>query len=108
MHLSDIQKLLPSLSSAEKAQVLNWVIQDMGIDFPGIASRPEVCGSEPCIVRTRIPVWLLKQARRLGASEKVLLAAYPSLRAEDLANAWAYAHSHTNEIEDQIRDNESA
>ena len=93
--LSDFQKLLPSLSSAEKAQVLNWVIQEMGIAFPGIDSRPEVSGGEACILRTRIPVWLLEQARRLGASEKVLLAAYPSLRAEDLANAWAYAHSHT-------------
>ena len=41
------------------------------------------------IVRTRIPVWLLDQARRLGASEEALLAAYPHLRAEDLVNAWA-------------------
>jgi uncharacterized protein (DUF433 family) len=43
-----------------------------------------VFGGDPCIVRTRIPVCLLEQARRLGASEQALLAAYPNLRAEDL------------------------
>jgi uncharacterized protein (DUF433 family) len=59
-------------------------------------------------VRTRIPVWLLEQARRLGASEQALLAAYPHLRAEDLVNAWAYSRSHPAEIEGQIRENETA
>ena len=59
-------------------------------------------------MRTRIPVWLLEQARRLGASEQSLLAAYPHLRAEDLVNAWAYAGSRSAEIEAQIRENETA
>ena len=76
--------------------------------FAGINSRPEVCGGEACIVRTPIPVWLLEQARRLGLSEQALLASYPSLRAEDLANAWAYVRSHAEEIENQIVDHESA
>lgn len=106
--LTDFEKLLPSLSPGEKAQILKWVVQELGDAFPGIDSRPEVCGGEPCIVRTRIPVWLLEQARRLGVSEQALLAAYPSLRAEDLVNAWSYARSHVAEIEGQIRDNEAA
>jgi uncharacterized protein (DUF433 family) len=106
--LSDFERLLPSLSPGEKAQVLKWIVQEMGDGFPGIDTRPEVCGGEPCIVRTRIPVWLLEQARRLGASEQELLAAYPSLRAEDLVNARAYARSHATEIEAQILDNEAA
>jgi uncharacterized protein (DUF433 family) len=76
--------------------------------FSGIASDPQVCGGEPCIVRTRIPVWLLAQARRLGTSEADLLRAYPTLRAEDLANAWAYFRAHKDEIEQQIRENEEA
>jgi len=105
--LSDFAALLPSLSPGERAQVLKWVVQDMSGSFPGIDSRPEVCGGEPCIVRTRIPVWLLVNARRLGASEQVLLASYPSLRAEDLVNAWAYARSHVSEIEEQIWENEA-
>jgi uncharacterized protein (DUF433 family) len=69
---------------------------------------PMLAGGEPCIVRTRIPVWVLEQARRLSASEQSLLGAYPHLRAEDPVNAWAYARSHAAEIDDQIRDNETA
>ena len=106
--LTDFEKLLPMLSPGEKAQILKWVVQELGDAFPGIDTRPDVCGGEACIVRTRIPVWLLEQARRLGITEQALLAAYPSLRAEDLVNAWAYARSHTAEIEAQIRENEAA
>jgi uncharacterized protein (DUF433 family) len=106
--LKEIEKLLPTLSPGERAQVLKLVVQQMSEAFPGVDSRPDVCGGEPCIVRTRIPVWLLEQARRLGASEQTLLAAYPTLRAEDLVNAWAYVRSHSGEIETQIRENEAA
>src|SRR5437764_13959597 len=106
--LSDIEKLLPTLSPGERAQVLKLVVQQLGDAFPGIDSRPDVCGGEPCIVRTRIPVWLLEQARRLGKSEAELLQAYPTLRAEDLANAWAYVRSHADEIAHQIEANKAA
>ncbi len=106
--LHEVEKLLPLLSRGEKAQVLKWVVQDLGDAFPGIDSRPEVCGGEPCIARTRVPVWVLEQARRLGSSEESLLRSYPSLRAEDLVNAWAYARAHNDEIEQQIRENEAA
>jgi uncharacterized protein (DUF433 family) len=56
---------------------------------PGIDADPAVCGGEPCIARTRIPAWLLVQARRLGTSEAEILRAHPTLRAEDLVSAWA-------------------
>jgi uncharacterized protein (DUF433 family) len=105
--LSDFEKMLPTLSPGEKAQILKWVVQELGGAFPGIDSRADVCGGDPCIVRTRIPVWVLEQARRSGATEQELLAAYPSLRAEDLVNAWAYARAHATEIEAQIRENEA-
>jgi uncharacterized protein (DUF433 family) len=106
--LREMEDLLPSVTRAEKAQLLRVVVQDLDDAFPGIESTPEVCGGEPCIVRTRIPVWVLEQARRLGVSEEDLLRSYPALRAEDLASAWAYVRSHRSEIEDQIRDNEAA
>jgi uncharacterized protein (DUF433 family) len=106
--LKEAEQILATLSPAEKAQLLRWVVRDLGDAFPGIESRPEVCGGEPCVVRTRIPIWLLAQARRLGASEADLLRSYPSLRAEDLANAWAYERAHREEIERQIVENESA
>jgi uncharacterized protein (DUF433 family) len=106
--LREVERLLPSLSRGEKAQLLKWVAQELGDDFPGIDSRADVCGGEPCIVRTRIPVWILERARRDGVSEEALLHSYPSLRAQDLVNAWGYVRSHPLEIEQQIRDNESA
>jgi uncharacterized protein (DUF433 family) len=74
----------------------------------GVDSQPDVCGGEPCIVRTRIPVWLLEHARRAGTTERELLDSYPALRAQDLANAWALVRAHRPAIEAQIRDNESA
>jgi uncharacterized protein (DUF433 family) len=106
--LQEAEKLLSVMSRAEKAQLLQWVARDLGDAYPGIESIPGVSGGEPWIVRTRIPVWVLEQARRLGASESELLRSYPTLRAEDLANAWAYVRSHRDEIEEHIRENEDA
>ena len=106
--LQEVEQLLSTLARAEKAQVLQWVVRDLGDAFPGVDSSPDVCGGEPCIVRTRIPVWVLVQARYLGISEADLLRSYPTLRAEDLTNAWAYSRAHHDEIEQQIRENEAA
>src|SRR5438445_10326545 len=101
-------ELISHMSRAEKAQVLQMVAKDIGDAYPGIESTPGVCGGEPCIVRTRIPVWLLEQARRLGTSEAEILTSYPTLRAEDLANAWAYVRSHQRASDKQIELNEDA
>ena len=106
--LQEAEKLLNVMSRAEKAQLLQWVARDLGDALPGIESIPGVCGGEPCIVRTRVPVWVLEQAIRLGTSEAELLRCYPSLRAEDLANAWAYVRSYREEIEQQIHEHEVA
>jgi uncharacterized protein (DUF433 family) len=106
--VKEAERLLGAITRAEKAQVPQLVVRDLGDAFPGIDSVPGVCGGEPCIVRTRIPVWLLVEARQLGTSEAELLHSYPSLRAEDLVNAWGYYRAHKDEIELQIRENEAA
>ncbi len=106
--LRDAEELLARMTRAEKAQVLQWVARDLGDAFPGIESRPGVAGGEPCIVRTRIPVWVLEQSRRQGLSEADILQAYPALRAEDLANVWAYVRAHRADIDQQISANEAA
>ncbi len=105
--IQEAHDFLANLNRAEKAQLLQWVVRDLGDAFPGIESISGVCGGDPCIVRTRIPVWVLVQARRLGSSEADLLRAYPALRAEDLVNAWAYFRVHRDEIEQQIREHEA-
>ena len=53
-------------------------------------------------------MWVLEQSRRLGISEAELLANYPTLRAEDLVNAWAYVRGNGQEIDAQIQENEAA
>ena len=96
------------MNRAEKADLLRHLISELGEDLvPGVETRPGVAGGVACIVRTRIPVWLLEQARRLGTSDADLLNAYPTLRHEDLQNAWAYVHKHRDEIEQQIAENEN-
>lgn len=106
--VEQVEKLLSEMTPAEKAQVLQTVVCELGDAFPGIESAPGVCGGDPCLVRTRIPVRVLEQYRRLGLSDAEILRAYPSLRAEDLANAWAFVRSHKDEIERQIRENQDA
>jgi len=106
--VQEAEKLLSGMTKGEKAQLLQWVARDIGDAFPGIDSIPGVCGGVPCIVRTRIPFWVLVNAKRLGTSEADMVRCYPTLRAEDLANAWAYYRSHKQEIEHQIRENEAA
>lgn len=106
--IQEAEKLLTGMTRAEKAQLLQLVVRDLGDAFPGIESTPGICGGAARIVRTRIPVWILENARRLGTSEAELLMAYPTLRAEDLTNAWAYIRSHREEIEREIGENEAA
>ena len=106
--LEQVGEMLGRMNRSEKATVLKWVASDLGEAFPGIDSRPDVCGGEPCMVRTRIPVWTLVQARRLGVTEADILKAYPVLNAEDLAEAWSYARTHREEIDCQIAANEQA
>jgi len=76
--IREAERLIASMTRAEKAQVLQWVVHDLGDAFPGIDSIPGVCGGAPCIVRTRIPVWVLVQAKQLGTSEANLLRAWGS------------------------------
>ena len=106
--LHEVREILASMTRSEKAKRLQGVGDDLGCTFPGIESNVPVSGGEPCIVRTRIPVWVLVKARNLGMSEAEILQAYPTLRAEDLANAWAFYRAHREEIDQQIQADEAA
>ena len=59
-------------------------------------------------MRARISVWVLENYRHLGWSEAKILANYPTLWAADLVHAWAYVDAHRQEIDEAIRENESA
>lgn len=105
--LEQVEKLLQMLSPGERAIVARWVRDDTSYRFPGIEKTPDVCGGSACIVRTRIPVWLLVEAQQAGATEADLLKSYPSLHAEDLLNAWAYYRANKDEIDTEITKNEA-
>ena len=106
--LQETKELLATLSPEDRTQLLEWAVCDLTDTYPGIETTAGVCGGAACLAGTRIPVWLLEQYRRSGASDAELLHSYPGLRAEDLVHAWAYVHSHQNEIEQHIRENEAA
>lgn len=73
-----------------------------------LESSPCVCRGDLRVAGTRIPVGTLEQCRRLGLTEAQMLAAFPSLRAIDLVNAWPYVADHPDEIDRQSRVNEGA
>lgn len=106
--IDQMEEMIMALTPAERAQLLQKIVQHLGENFPNIENDPTICGGEPRIVRTRIPIWLLVKARQLGTTEADILKSYPSLRAEDIVSAWAYYRSHKEEIEQQIRENEEA
>jgi len=104
--LQQIERLLSVLSVGEKSQIARWVENDLSGYTPGIEKIPGVCGGSACIVRTRIPVWPLVEARNTGTTEAHLLSSFPSLRAEDLLHAWACYRANREEIENEIAENE--
>lgn len=107
MSLEETERAIASLSRADKARLLQWIARDVGDAFPGIEQTPGVAGGAACIRQTRIAVWMLEEARRLGVSEADMLRNYPGLAARDLANAWDYVRSHQAEIEADIKANAS-
>jgi uncharacterized protein (DUF433 family) len=93
------------LPKGDQVRLLALVALGVADAYPGIDFNDRVCGGAARIVRTRIPVWLLESLRRGGKTDAELLAAYPGLTAEDLANAWHYARSHREEMDREIADN---
>jgi uncharacterized protein (DUF433 family) len=108
MSIQNIEPQLSRLSRAEKAELLQRLAQEVGNTWAGIEKTAGSSGGDACIVRTRIPVWTLENYRRLGWKEVTLLENFPSLRAADLVNAWAYADAHVEEIDKAIQANEEA
>ncbi len=108
MSLKELEEKLLALSPAEKEQAIEILKRSLNNPWQGIEKTPNVCGGDACIAGTRIPVWVLVNARQLGIEEYQLLYDYPTISAADLANAWAYAATFPDEIETAIIKNEEA
>jgi len=61
-----------------------------------------VCGGSACVGHTRIAVWILVEARRLGLSDEQLLLNYPSLTPAHLEAAWTYYAAHHEDVDRDI------
>ncbi|MDY6806043.1 MAG: DUF433 domain-containing protein [Cyanobacteriota bacterium] len=110
MTVQELESQLLALTPAEKAEAIEILSRsiDKSKSWRFITKTPGVCGGDACIEGTRIPVWLLVNARRLGISEGQLLYDYPTLSATDLVNAWVYANAYPEEIETAILEQEEA
>ncbi|NEP14514.1 MAG: DUF433 domain-containing protein [Symploca sp. SIO2C1] len=108
MTLKELKQHLLALSPSEKVKAIELLAQSLGNTFPGIEKTTGVCGGDARITNTRIPIWVLVEARRLGYSDRDLLKSYPTLCVGDLANAWAYTQAYPNEIERALQRNEAA
>ncbi len=106
MTLRELEKQLLALTTVEKTQAIQILVQSLTNVWQGIEKTPGVCGGDACIMNTRIPVWSLVNDRSLGMSDAEILKAFPDLSAADLVNAWTYADAHTVEIEQAIREND--
>ncbi|GAA6618977.1 DUF433 domain-containing protein [Scytonema sp. NUACC26] len=58
-----------------------------------------VCGGQPRIRNTRIPVWTLVAFRQQGADDEELLRNYPALNTDDLTAAWIYYEQHREQLD---------
>ncbi len=103
-----VEVLIAQWSFEKKAQLLYFISKNMGETFPGIEKTNGVCGGSACIIRTRIPVWVLVSLKNEGGSDATLLDAYPTLRQQDLNNAWAYYKAQKKEIDLDIKENHEA
>jgi uncharacterized protein (DUF433 family) len=74
-----------------------------------ITKTPGSCGGRACIRDTRIPVWSVVVARRLGTSDQDLLNYFVTpLHAGDVEAAMTYVQQHSEEIEKDIMENDNA
>ena len=97
--------ILPDMSQSEIAQLVQRATRRIAEDFPGIEKTPGVCGGSACIIRTRIPVWSIIEYMQMGVGKEKLLQNFPTLRAQDLANAWAYYDANKEEVDHEIMQN---
>jgi uncharacterized protein (DUF433 family) len=103
--LEQARSALNELSISERQQLLDEIGHKSLEVAPRIFRTPGVCGGDACIRRTRIPIWLLEEGRRNGASDAQLLQSHPEINADDLDAAWAYVREHRSEIDHLISGN---
>jgi uncharacterized protein (DUF433 family) len=99
MIAKELRREVLTLSPEEKTEIIQLL--------NGINKTPKVVGGAARIRNTRIPVWSLFQSHQMGVSDREILEAHPELTQVDLINAWFYAETFPDEIEQAISINEA-
>lgn len=71
-------------------------------DFPRITRDPAVMGGKPCICGLRVTVGTIVAQIRAGRTADEILADYPYLEREDIAEALRYAAWRAEEREIEL------
>ena len=90
--VDSLLRIITSLTLEERL-LLQERLNSMAIQL-----TPGVCGGQPRIRNTRIPVWTLVAFRQQGADDAELLRNYPTLTKDDLTAAWTYYAQHEEEL----------
>ncbi len=73
-----------------------------------VHKAPEICGGDPVIVGTRIPVRLIYQRAQAGDTVETIRQAYPHLTPAQIHDALSYAYDHLAEITQELQREEQA
>lgn len=58
---------------------------------PRISVDPNVCGGQPCIAGTRVPVHIILSHLAAGETNESVLRGFPSITKEDIEACFDYA-----------------
>ena len=71
-------------------------------EHPHMDRVPGVCGGEPKVKETRIPVWIIAGWHCMGMSMDEIMVMYPQLNAAQVFDALSYYYDHKAEV-DEVR-----
>ncbi len=77
-------------------------------DEPVVRETPGVCGGYPRVGHTRIPVRLIVELRRAGATGDEILAMYPQLTAAQVQGTLDYYARNPARVDEDIAGNAEA
>lgn len=73
-----------------------------------VEKKHGICGGEPVIVGTRIPVRVLYKRVSSGDTIETIHHSYPQLTPAQIYDALSYCYDHIDEIADYIQEEESS
>jgi uncharacterized protein (DUF433 family) len=74
----------------------------MTVAFDRIEINPKILGGKPIIKNTRIPIYIILQMLKDGATFKKIIEEYPQLTEEDIRAALEYSIYILNHPDEEI------